>query len=265
MTQPQTRIRPASTILLLRDGAGGLEVFMVRRHHAIDFASGAMVFPGGSVHAGDADPALDDLCRGDGGLPAASRPFAVAALREGFEECGVLLAREAGAESLLSGARVQALDAQRARLERDEIAMADFLVRERLELALDLLVPFARWVTPAVMPKRFDTWFFLAAAPAGQLARHDGGEAVDSLWLRPAEALAEAEAKRITLVFATRMNLAKLARSNSVVAAIAAARARPVVTVEPEVDHAAPGGGVLRIPAEADYGLTEWPLARIAG
>lgn len=258
-------IRPASTVLLLRDGRAGLEVFMVRRHHEIDFASGALVFPGGKVAERDSDAALGGLVRGDGGLAANKRQFAVAAVREAFEEAGILLARENGADATLTAARLRQLEPWRRRLERDEAGIADFLKSERLRLALDLLQPFAHWITPAVLTKRFDTWFFLAPAPEDQIGRHDGSESVDSLWVPPLQAIAEADAGRHTIVFATRMNLAKLGRSRTVAEAFATARRSRIVTVEPKLDPTAAGGPVLRIPEEADYGVTEVPVSQIRG
>lgn len=238
---------------------------MVRRHHEIDFASGALVFPGGKVAERDSDAVLDDLVRGGGGMAADERRFAVAAVREAFEEAGILLARESGADVTLSAARLRQLEPWRRRLERDEVGMADFLRSEGLELALDLLQPFAHWVTPAVLAKRFDTWFFLAPAPVDQIGRHDGSESVDSLWIPPLQAIAEADAGRHTIVFATRMNLAKLGRSRTVAEAFAAARRSRIVTVEPRLDPTAAGEPMLRIPEEADYGLTEVPVSQIRG
>ncbi len=228
--------RPAASILLLRDGPAGLETFMVVRHHQIDFASGALVFPGGRMEAADAEivaaPA-DPLA-----------PFKVAAIREAFEECGVLLARAEGEDGFVAAARAAALD--RA------APFADLMARERLAPALDALVPFAHWITPDFLPKRFDTHFFLALAPADQALVHDGREAVDSVWISPQEALAE-HGKRFKLLFPTHRNLWKLSAHKDAASALAAARATPIVTVQPErvtVD----GGPGLKIPAEAGYG-----------
>jgi hypothetical protein len=136
------------------------------------------------------------------------------------------------------------------------VGFADILRGEGLTLALDLMVPFAHWITPEPMPKRFDTHFFLIAAPMSQLGAHDGAESVEGLWIAPQQALAEAETGTRTLVFATRMNLTKLARYRTVAEAVAATRARPVVTVVPRVKRT-PEGRWLQIPAEADYGVTE--------
>jgi cell division inhibitor SulA len=119
------------------------------------------------------------------------------------------------------------------------------------------MVPFAHWITPEGVPKRFDTHFLLVAAPVLQLGAHDGAESVEGLWIRPQQALSEAEAGSRTLVFATQMNLRKLARHTSVAEAIAAARTSPVVTVTPQVERLPEGRRRLTIPAEAGYGVSE--------
>lgn len=220
--------RPASTVLLLRDAPGGLEVFMVVRHAASDFAGGALVFPGGRV-----DPPDLVLAGGD-----AQRAFRLAAIRETWEECGVLLAKP-GAPPAAEG------------------AFAAMLAARGLVPDSDGLAHFAHWITPVPVPKRFDTHFFLAAAPDGQAALHDGHEAVDSVWIRPRDALAATEGGPYKIVFPTRMNLTRLARHDSLAEAFAAARATPVVTVLPEM-RMTPEGRVLRIPAAAGYGGEEF-------
>ncbi len=245
----------AATILLLRDGSTGPEVFMVVRHHQIDFAGGAMVFPGGKISPADRDPALRDLCTGAAELDDDALAVRVGAIREAFEESGLLLARRCDADSPLDAAEAPRLGAAyRSDLAAGRISLAEVAVRERLAVALDELVPFAHWITPEVMPKRYDTHFFLAAAPPDQLALHDGTESVDSAWVAPDAALAEAAAGRRTIIFPTRMNLAKLARAGSVAEAVARATREPIVTVLPQLDAAA---GVLRIPAAAGYDVTE--------
>jgi len=250
--------RPASTVLLARDGAEGLEVLMVTRNVASDFASGALVFPGGRVDEADGGETMLACSRAVPGVDAAAMAFRVAAVRETFEEAHMLLARPKGEDRLLSAGEVAALERDLAtRLGRTP-HLADAVDTGEIELATDLLVPFAHWITPSGPPKRFDTLFFLAPAPADQVAAHDGREAVDAVWIAPAKAIAESEARRVTLVFATRMNLAKLGRSASVAEALAAARGASVVTVCPELVDG-PEGKLLRIPAAAGYGVTEVP------
>ena len=248
--------RPAATVLLVRDGASGVEVLMVTRNVASDFASGALVFPGGRVDAADSAANILESCRAMPGVDATAMAFRVAGIRESFEEAHVLLARPRGSERLMTAAELAALESgARARLGR-EPQLDDLVAGGDIELATDLLVPFAHWITPVGPPKRFDTHFFLAPTPSDQLAAHDGREAVDTIWIAPQTAIAEADAKRVTLVFATRMNLVKLGRSGNVAAAMAAARDDKIITVCPEVAQS-PAGTVLRIPLAAGYGVTE--------
>ena len=171
--------RPASTILLLRDCASGvdgkgrdeIEVFMMVRHYEIDFNSGALVFPGGSVDTSDKEIiARPELYSGGEGLDAADLSFRIAAIRETFEESGILLARPQGSSS---AGRCEAGRRDRGRPSRGDLCESKttfpkVLADNKLSLALDELVPYAHWITPEGMPKRFDTWFFLAAAPPAQ-------------------------------------------------------------------------------------------------
>ncbi len=258
MTQSEPATpRPAATIMLLRDGPDGIEVFMQVRHQAMQFAAGALVFPGGRLEQSDHDLAQNPaLCTYPNDSRGIDFPFWVAAIRETFEECGIMLARSQGSGDPI---QVDRLEALRSRYKQDGghragSVFADMLTTERLVLALDLLVPFARWITPAHSPKRFDTVFLLARAPAEQIGAHDGTESVDSVWLTPEAALAGAESGTYKLVFATSMNLKKLDRFADADAALKAAQRAAVVTVTPEVLHVEGTRRRLRIPIEADYG-----------
>jgi 8-oxo-dGTP pyrophosphatase MutT (NUDIX family) len=247
--------RPASTILLLRDSAAGeIEVFMMVRHHEIDFSSGALVFPGGSVDKGDqeiiADPAL--YCGGEG-LDVGALSFRIAAIRETFEESGILLARISGSKALIDAKRAAEIEAaSRAALSEGKTSFREVLAGNGLQLALGELVPYAHWITPEGMPKRFDTWFFLAAAPPEQVGAHDGKESTDSIWLSPREALAGGESGRFKLPFPTTRNLIKLGKQPNVKAALDDSRGKPIVTVMPVMTRLN-GGRQLRIPLEAGY------------
>jgi 8-oxo-dGTP pyrophosphatase MutT (NUDIX family) len=248
--------RQAATILLLRDGFAGLEVFMVVRHHAIDFASGALVFPGGRVEEDDHHFAGRLEAAGQQSDQAA---FRIAAIRETFEECGVLLARPRGRPDLIDAAMLKAVEERhRDALNAGTIGFEAVLHDAGLDPAPDLLVHFAHWITPAQQPKRYDTQFFLAEAPAEHLAVHDGMEAVESIWITPSQALADTKAGRFKLVFATAKNLEKLARWGTVADAMAAARATTVVSVLPRSTRLDGGRRLLHIPAEADYGGSEF-------
>jgi 8-oxo-dGTP pyrophosphatase MutT (NUDIX family) len=262
--------RPAATIMLLRDGPAGVEVFMVVRHHALDFAAGALVFPGGRVEDADHVIAAGD-CPNPDGLSTRELAFRIAAIRETFEECGVLLARTQGAapgeaDRLIDAATLKRLEDQhRAALNAGSIGFDAVLGSEGLVPAPDLLVHFAHWITPSQQPKRYDTHFFLAEAPAEHLAVHDGQEAVESLWITPRQALTDTEAGRFKLVFATAKNLEKLGRSGSVREALAAARAAMVVTVQPKGTKLEGTRRLMRIPEEAGYGGSEFIVDFLPG
>jgi 8-oxo-dGTP pyrophosphatase MutT (NUDIX family) len=247
--------RPASTILLLREGAvDAIEVFMMVRHYQIEFASGALVFPGGSVDASDQDIiGMPELYAGSDGLNAATLNFRIAAIRETFEESRILLARVRGSDDLIPAARAAEIaDAHRDALNDGKISFAQILAENGLVLALDLLVPYAHWITPEGMKKRFDTWFFLAAAPPEQLGMHDGKESTDSIWLSPREALQGGDSGRFTLPFPTTRNLIKLGKQPSVEAALSDGRASRIITVMPVVTRNGDKRS-LRIPLEAGY------------
>ncbi len=255
--KPPVTPRPAATVIILRDGAEGIEVFMVVRHHEIDFASGALVYPGGKVDEQDSDPRWARFATIPAEVPAPA--YWVAAARETFEEAGLLLARNPErAGHLVLPERAHAIvERYQKPLNAGELSFCDVVERENLVLATDLMVHFAHWITPVGMPKRFDTQFFLVAAPMEQAGAHDGSESVEGIWVRPQQAIEDAEAGRRTLVNATRMNLQKLARSLTVRDAVQAARASRVVTVLPQVQHLPDGSRLIRIPEEAGYGASE--------
>lgn len=260
--EPATPV-PAATVLMLRNGADGLEVFMVVRHHQIDFASGALVFPGGKADSADFDAALIDHLDGAADDPD-MRAIQVACIREAFEECGVLLARAVGDEALISGERLAGLESYRDRLHGGELTILEFLQKEQLRLANDQLVHFAHWVTPPMMPKRFDTHFFLALAPPDHLAIHDGHESVDSVWITPAAALADAAAGKRTVIFPTLRNIEKLGHSATAEDAIRAAEGTTPVRVLPWTEKR-DDGTYLRIPVEAGYDISEEKMPERTG
>jgi 8-oxo-dGTP pyrophosphatase MutT (NUDIX family) len=247
--------RPASTVLLLRDSAAReIEVFMMVRHHQIEFNSGALVFPGGSVEAGDTAIAeRGELYSGGEGCDAAGLSFRIAGIRETFEESGILLARPKGSTALVDAKRASEIEAaHRTALNERKTSFLDVLVAGDLSLAIDALVPYAHWITPEGMPKRFDTWFFLAAAPPDQLGAHDGRESTDSIWVSPREALAGGDSGRFKLPFPTTRNLIKLGKQTSVSGALEDSRGKNIVTVMPVMTRLN-GGRQLVIPREAGY------------
>lgn len=195
--------RDAATVLLIRDGSPTVEVFMLVRHTQLDFASGAMVFPGGRVDDHDRDPALRSyvpasVCNMD----SAELALRIAAIRETYEECGVLLARAQGLGALIDAERLGKIDERYADERRQhKLDLGQVAREESLELACDLLIPFAHWITPSSQPKRFDTRFYIAAAPADHVAVHDGHESVASRWMAAQAICQEADAGKWHVMF----------------------------------------------------------------
>ncbi len=252
-SKPAAAALPAATILLLRDGDAGLEVFMVKRHHQIDFVAGALVFPGGRVDKGDSEAALRDHTDGGDEWTDTMRALGAAAIREAFEESGILLRGDVDTGELGSAGRLERLEDFRKGLEKREVGLVEMLKGERLRLAYDRLVHFAHWITPANMPKRFDTHFFLAESPLGHEGRHDGRESVDSIWITPESAINDR--KKWNVIFPTKLNLMKLAESETVSDALVRARATKPLPVTPWMEQG-PEGQVLRIRDDAGYKQT---------
>jgi 8-oxo-dGTP pyrophosphatase MutT (NUDIX family) len=247
--------RPAASVLLLRDGPGGIEVFMATRHAKSSFMPGILVFPGGAVDADDSHPSLHG---GDAPPSLTADALArIAGVRETFEEAGFLLARPRGGTGLVEAHHVEPLLGEaRGPLCRGEVAFSAVMAEAGLAPAIDQLVPFAHWITPRYRTKRFDARFYLARAPEAQSGLHDDHELIDSRWITPADALAETAAGKIRIVFVTRSNLSLLAKSATVDEALEAARRRRLVTVEPQ-EFDSPDGPALRIPADAGFDVTE--------
>ena len=244
---------PAATILIVRDGDNGLEVFMVVRHHQIDFASGALVFPGGKID--DGDFLVRDFCRCDSKATDNQVAMMAGAIREAFEECGVLLAREKGGDELINAKRLLELESYRERLHSNEVTFAQFLTDENLELACDVLTHFAHWITPDMMPKRFDTHFYVAHAPSDHVALHDGTESVDSVWISPNDALKGANEGTYTIIFPTRLNVEMLAEGTSVEEVTTQAQNRNIIPVLPWTESNKDGNFIC-IPEDAGYRVT---------
>jgi 8-oxo-dGTP pyrophosphatase MutT (NUDIX family) len=259
MSESTDRPKPAATVLIVRD-APDLQVLMVRRSAGMAFGASAWVFPGGKVAPADADPIWDELS--DGSYDHYQRSLRIAAAREVFEESGLLLATKAGNE--LDAEGFAAFDSLRGKVEAEPGSFIDLVRDADLRLTLDRLVPFAHWITPSFEPRRFDTHFFLVRAPASQVVRHDGREAVDHEWVTPDTLLARRREGQAKLMFPTRLNLEVLGRSANAADAERAARSRTVVTVEPQVEQRE-DGKVLVIPEAAGYGLTEERMKEVMG
>ena len=240
--------RAAATLVVVRTAAaGGIEVLLSRRAERGDHNSGAWVFPGGIVEASDASAhaacdGIDDAAASRRlGVPRGGLDFYVAAMRECFEESGLLFARTSHGEWVdLDGADAARLAPWRGALHCGDRAMAELCASESLRLATDRLVYLSHWLTPLGRPKRFDTRFFLAVAPAGQTAAHDGTEMVEQLWMLPAQALAQSAT--LKLLTPTQKTLELLARFATVDEAMTwAAGPRTIALVMPRVASGSAG------------------------
>jgi 8-oxo-dGTP pyrophosphatase MutT (NUDIX family) len=252
--------RPASTVVVLRDGATGPEVFMVRRHEGSVFMGGAYVFPGGRVDAADRDgdpswcDGIDRAIEQFGGVDRDTAvAYHVAAARELFEEAGVLVARAAdGAMVSLAGDAHQRFKQYRTDVHDVSATFRSIVEREGLRLALDALVLFAHWVTPPLDTRQFDTRFFVTRVPPNQSPAHDETETTHSTWLTPARAIAEAIRGDITLPPPTWTTLRELEHFTSVDAALAWARTRRLVRRQPKLVEER-GRRMLVVPGDPLY------------
>jgi 8-oxo-dGTP pyrophosphatase MutT (NUDIX family) len=223
---------PASTVVLIRPAAASFEVLLVKRHDNVAFMGGAHVFPGGRVDATDRIEDPEGIC--DGVAQAVARmpdidpidaiACHVAAIRELFEEAGVLLARPEGAVRLRE---------HRHDVASGALTLRQLVGREGLRLALDELVPFAHWVTPEIEIKRFDTRFFVAQLPAGQSAVHDDRETIESEWMEPGLAVERCRRDEIALPPPTWTTLRTLSKLSSAADVMQWARQRRIVRLQP--------------------------------
>lgn len=237
--------QPAATIVLLRDGDPGLEVLLMRRHRASGFVPGAWVFPGGRVDPADSGPALYERIAGLPRDPQPDSAYWSAALRELFEETGVLLARgEDGAWAADAGAD-RRMEALRRTLMDGSAALLDVLDDLDLTLAADGMVHIAHWVTPLVEPRRYDTHFFAAALPEGRTARPDPREMTEAAWLAPGEALLRFERGDLPMVFPTVKTLERLRAFESVEHALASLRGRTVPRILPRLVRTPTGVAIV--------------------
>jgi 8-oxo-dGTP pyrophosphatase MutT (NUDIX family) len=220
VTQP-VAVRDAATVMLVRDGAAGLEVFMLQRTLNAVFVGGHYVFPGGAVDDADRDPSVAEYCDGltDAtasellNVPSGGLAYWVAAVRECFEEAGVLVAAtSAGATIDFDDPdTARRFEAYRRAIHRGDIRLIELCEREGLHLALGGIYYLSHWITPVGEPRRFSTRFFVAQAPPGQEPLHDDSETIASQWIRPAAALALARTGGFQLISPTIKHLEYLA------------------------------------------------------
>jgi 8-oxo-dGTP pyrophosphatase MutT (NUDIX family) len=214
--------RDAATVVLLRDGRSGVEVYLLRRLTSMAFAAGMHVFPGGAVDARDgvAAPAWHGPSAASWGNALGcdarlARALVCAAVRETFEESGVLLAGPSGS-GIVTDTTDDGWEADRQSLLDRSLSLAGLLERRRLVLRSDLLRPWAHWITPEFEPRRFDTRFFVAAVPDGQRARDVSGEADRAVWLPVADAVEEFDQGRLPMMPPTIVCLRELAAYDTV-------------------------------------------------
>ncbi|MGV2385184.1 MAG UNVERIFIED_CONTAM: NUDIX domain-containing protein [Thermobifida fusca] len=250
------RPRDAATVLLVRQADRGLEVYLLRRVASMRFAPGMYAFPGGSVDPRDSDhtirwsgPPPREWARAFGADEALARALVCAAVRETFEESGVLLAGPSENE-VVADTRGDDWEEDRQALLNRSLSLAELLDRRGLVLRSDLLCPWARWNTPAMEPRRYDTRFFVAVLPEGQQPRDVGGEADHVTWMSPEEAVRQWRAGQLAMLPPTVANLKSLigyATPEEVLAA-----EREIVPVQPEFRKSA-GGITLIVPDGVDY------------
>lgn len=242
---------------------------MLRKNPKSEFASGAYVFPGGAVEPDDERVAArDDLIAGPSdssaskalGIDEGGAAYFAAAIREAFEEAGVLLAIDASDNPRPIDVAGDRGLAERLAKARDELnaGEADFVAilarEEAVQLAFDELVYMSHWVTPVGPPRRYDTRFFMARAPDGQVALHEGSETVDTIWITPQEAIDSAGRGEIEIMFPTLKHLEMVAPFESVEAALRWARGRDVPSINPRVVS---DGGGIRVLLPGDDGYEE--------
>lgn len=228
-------VRPAATVMLVRDGDGGLEVFMVQRTHAAAFARSQYVFPGGRVdeadHHVDFEPVVDGVDDATAssrlGLDAGGLAWLVAAIRECFEEAGVLLAKRRGADTIVrfdADGVADRFGAARHAIHDGDRSLVDLCLAEDLVLLVGDVHVVAHWITPIGERRRFDTRFFVAKAPDGQVPLHDDRETIASLWVRPDDALAMWSRKELQMFPPTVAALRQLGTHATADGAVEAAR-----------------------------------------
>jgi len=234
--------RDAATVILTRAGEGGPEVYLLHRQRSMAFAAGMCVFPGGGVDERDSDAAIgwagpspqewaDQL----GCTPERARALVCAAVRETFEESGVLLAGPS-ADEVVADVSGDDWEADRQALESRELALTELLQRRGLVLRTDLLGPWAAWTTPVFEPRRYRTWFFVAELPEGQLTRDVSTESTAVMWLPAAEAVEQVEAGQLAMMPPTYLNCLELAQLAGPDEALAATRGRRVEMFTPSIE-----------------------------
>lgn len=260
-------VKPAATVMLVRDAdGGGIEVFMLRRTFTAAFASGMFVFPGGKVDAIDGIAEISEVCAGLSDeeasnllqIPSGGLAYWVAAVRECFEEAGVLLARFAGTGEVIrfdDDAIAAEFQAERENIHDGSLALLELCRRENLVLTTDEIHYVSHWITPKGERRRFDTRFFVARAPAAQEPLHDDGETIESMWIRPEDAIRRWKEGDLMLMPPTVANIEFLLPHTSADAVMtAAAKVGVPTTILPKLKVNSDGRVVgIAMPGDPDY------------
>jgi 8-oxo-dGTP pyrophosphatase MutT (NUDIX family) len=257
-------VRDAATVMLVRDTSDGLEVFMLRRTLAAVFASGLYVFPGGAVDDADRHHEVEGLCIGRSdrdasaalGVASGGLAYWVAAIRECFEEAGVLLARDGdGAVVRFDDHDTAArFSSHRHAVHQGSTRLVELCAAEGLRLDVGGIHYVSHWITPVGEPRRFDTRFFVAAAPAGQEPLHDDHETIESRWVSPSAALEAYERGELAMIAPTLANLAFLAPHPTAPAALAAAASLPPPpAIQPKLVIDAEGEVRIVLPTDPEF------------
>jgi 8-oxo-dGTP pyrophosphatase MutT (NUDIX family) len=263
-TREPAEPRNAATVVLLRPGHEGPEVYLLRRQTSMAFAAGMCVFPGGGVDPRDFDheiawagPDARSWAARLGTDEATARALVCAAVRETFEESGVLLAGES-ADTVVADTTGEDWEADRAALEARELAFTEFLDRRGLVLRTDLLGVWAAWLTPVFEPRRYRTWFFVADLPEGQLTRDVSTESDQVTWLPAMQAVSDVEAERVLMLPPTYLTCLEVGQYADPAGVLDAARDRSVEMFMPEVEED-DAGAALSIPARFEALLKARP------
>lgn len=236
--------KPAATVVLLRDHDRELQVLLLKRHRSSGFVPGAYVFPGGRIDDADGDARLLASCAvPERGAVAAHYWFG--AVREVFEETGVLLARTQDGEWAPDTTSSEVLESWREKLMNNTTSLAEIVMDENMRVVLDDVVYFAHWITPEAEPRRYDTRFFAAALPEEREIRPDEREMVDAIWISPNAALERFEQGKLPMVFPTVRTLQDLSQFKSVEATLAGLRSRDVEPVLPRLVRSGNGVGIV--------------------
>jgi 8-oxo-dGTP pyrophosphatase MutT (NUDIX family) len=252
--------RPASTILTLRDGNNGYEILMLRRNERSTFMPGAYVFPGGAVDAEDGDDNIafgmnDDVASARLSVARGGLAYYVAALRELFEEAGLLIActGEGDEARFAEPSDRERLSKDRSALNAGELRFVDMMRARGLRVNLRGVAYLAHWITPEGMSRRYDTRFFVVLAPSAQLATHDAGETIADQWIRPADALAAHDRGDMDIMLPTRRSLEAIVHFNEAREVLSYARSLgPVATINPLVPER-PRGSADLLPGDEGF------------